>query len=260
MEHIITLDHVSVRYGKTMALQEVSGVFHEGSLTAIAGPNGAGKSTLLKTIAGILKPTRGQITIQKKYQNAIGYLPQTATIQRDFPINVLQAVLTGFWPKIHHQKAITSAMKNKALEALKQVGLEGFETREISSLSGGQFQRMLFARVIIQDAKVILLDEPFTAVDAETTAKLIQILLMWHREKRTIICVLHDLLLIKKYFPESFILAGKCLGSGHTHRMFEENLLSFDLDMAEMYINTKEESLQHQHDAKFHKKEKRKRK
>jgi zinc/manganese transport system ATP-binding protein len=119
--------------------------------------------------------------------------------------------------------------------ALADVGLDGYEKRPIFDLSGGEFQRMLFARVIVQNAPVILLDEPFTAVDAETTARLIRILLKWHAEGRTVLCVLHDLLLIKKYFPESMVLQGKCLGHDHTHRMFEQKLLSFDLDMAELH-------------------------
>jgi zinc/manganese transport system ATP-binding protein len=95
-----------------------------------------------------------------------------------------------------------------------------------------------------------LLDEPFTAIDAETTAKLIQLLLEWHKEGRTIVCALHDLLLIKKYFPDSFVLAGKCLGRGHTHDLFEQKLLSFNLDMAELYTNkTEAEKAHHDHHA-----------
>jgi len=116
-------------------------------------------------------------------------------------------------------------------------------------LSGGEFQRALFARVIVQNAPVILLDEPFTAVDAETTARLIRLLLTWHEEGRTVICVLHDLLLIRKYFPESMVLQGVCLGSGHTHKMFEQRLLSFDLDMAELHsFNENSHTEEHPHD------------
>jgi zinc/manganese transport system ATP-binding protein len=96
---------------------------------------------------------------------------------------------------------------------------------------------MLFARTIVEDADIILLDEPFAAVDAETTASLIQIIMDWHRAGKTVICVLHDLLMIRKYFPESMVLAGKCIGRGHTHDMFRQKLLSFDLDVAELYAD-----------------------
>jgi len=231
---LVTLDNVSVTYGRHVALKDVSGSFEPGSLTAVAGPNGAGKSTLLKVIAGAIKPSHGRVSVCKTCMRRTAYLPQINAIQRDFPITVMQAVCTGFWPDTRSFGAITSAMKDRARAALAAVGLAGCEKRQIGGLSGGQFQRMLFARVIVQDARVILLDEPFTAVDAATTAKLIQIILDWHREGRTIVCVLHDLLLIRKYFPESFVLSGNCLGRGHTHELFEQKLLSFDLDMAEL--------------------------
>jgi len=235
MEPLITLENVSVHYGRNKALQDVSGSFHAGSLTAVAGPNGAGKSTLLKVIAGVVRPQRGRVTRCETCARRIAYLPQTTTLQHDFPLTVLQAVCTGFWTEAGNSGAIGTATLERARAALAEVGLCGFKERQISSLSGGEFQRLLFARVILQDATIILLDEPFAAVDAATTAKLIQILLKWHKEGRTIICVLHDLLMIRKYFPESFLLSGKCLGRGHTHALFEQKLLSFDLDMAELF-------------------------
>lgn len=245
MEPVITLDNVSVRYGHRTALQEISGAFHAGSLTAIAGPNGAGKSSLLKVIVGIIKPTGGTIKIAEPYASAIAYLPQTTSIQRDFPLTVEQTVATGYWQKIGNFGAVDAQMKKRAHEALAEVDLDGFAPRQIGALSGGQFQRMLFARVIVQGAPIILLDEPFAAVDAETTARLMQILLNWHEQGRTVICVLHDLLMIQKYFPDSFVLAGKCLGHGHTHRMLEQKLLSFDLDMAEICPGTETETHHH---------------
>ena len=235
----VSLSHVSVQYARHRAIDDISAVFQVGSLTAVAGPNGAGKSTLLKTIAGILRPVKGEMHINLPPGRAIAYLPQTANIQREFPMSVLQVVCTGFWERTGNRGEITPAMRDAAQQAIADVGLKGLENRQIAELSGGQFQRMLFARVMVQDAPIILLDEPFTAIDGETTARLIQILLRWHAEKRTVICVLHDLLLIKKYFPDSFVLAGKCLGSGHTHELFEQKLLSFDLDMVE--IQTPEE-------------------
>lgn len=247
MRDIVTFENVTVRFGHHVALQDISGGFHEGSLTAIAGPNGAGKSTLLKTIVGIVRPRAGRVVIER--QTPISYLPQASSLQRDFPLSVMQAVCTGLWGGIGNGGSISKAMREKARQALAEVGIGGLEERQISGLSGGQFQRLLFARVILQNAPLILLDEPFTAVDAETTARLIQIVLGWHRQGRTVICVLHDLLLIQKYFPDSFVLAGKCLGHGHTHKMLEQKLLSFDLDMAELCPGTEDETHhRHEHD------------
>lgn len=231
---LITLQDVAVRYGRREALHDISGAFHRGSLTAIAGPNGAGKSTLLKTIAGIVRPARGTVMLAPELNGHIAYLPQATHMQRDFPITVLQAVCTGFWNDIGDIGRIDHARQSQAMAALAAVGVESLARRTVAELSGGQFQRLLFARVALQDAPLILLDEPFTAVDAETTLRLMRLVLDWNREGRTIICVLHDLLLIRKYFPESFVLAGHCLGRGHTHAMFEQKLLSFDLDMAEL--------------------------
>lgn len=226
---------MTVQYGPLKALQDVSGQFGAGSLTAIAGPNGAGKSTLLKVIAGRLRPRQGRVFIAPDVRGRMGYLPQSNAIQKEFPLNVMQAASTGLWPEIGNDKAITKERQEKTRRALADVGLDGLESRQIGELSGGQFQRLLFARLLLQDPQLFLLDEPFAAVDAETTARLIGLLLDWHRKGRTIICVLHDLLLIHKYFPESFVLAGKCMGKGHTHDLFEQKLLSFDLDMAEIH-------------------------
>ncbi|MBV8060281.1 MAG: ABC transporter ATP-binding protein [Alphaproteobacteria bacterium] len=241
---LITLNDIFVSYGRHVALQSVSGQFACGSLTAVAGPNGSGKSTLLKAIAGVLHPTRGTIAFADNVRPSMAYLPQAVHLQRDFPLSVLDVVLTGFYPEAGEAGGLSKAQKQVASKALGEVGLGGFEKRQINALSGGELQRTLFARVIVQNANVILLDEPFSAVDAATTARLIQLLLKWHEEGRTIICVLHDLLLIKKYFPESMVLQGKCLGSGHTHQMFEQKLLSFDLDMAELV--PPEDPLHHQ--------------
>ncbi|MBI1273947.1 MAG: ATP-binding cassette domain-containing protein [Alphaproteobacteria bacterium] len=251
MTAAITINNLAVHYGKHVALHDIHAVFEAGSLTAMAGPNGAGKSTLLKTIAGIVRPKRGSVTINPALESSIAYMPQLTSIQRDFPISVLKATCTGFWPRIGNTGAITRAMQQQALTALADVGLADYAERQIDCLSGGQFQRLLFARLIIQDPRLILLDEPFTAVDAGTTARLIRIMLQWHQEGRTIICVLHDLLLIRKYFPESFVLAGKCLGRGHTHKLFEQKLLSFDLDMAELHTGTND-THGHQHEGHGH--------
>ncbi len=230
----ITLDGVTVRYGRQIALHEISGSFVAGSLTAMAGPNGAGKSTLLKVMAGIIRPSSGRVVVDERFRGKIAYLPQTSAMNRDFPLSAMQTACMGFWTTVGDTGEITAAMTEKAAAALAKMGLSGLEDRPIGALSGGQFQRLLLSRVMLQAPEVILLDEPFASLDAESTARLMRLLLDWHAEGKTIVCALHDLLLIRKYFPESFLLAGKCLGRGHTHELFEQKLLSFDLDMAEL--------------------------
>ncbi|HVY13489.1 MAG TPA: ABC transporter ATP-binding protein [Alphaproteobacteria bacterium] len=245
MTALVSLENVTLAYGRHVALEGVNASFPEGSLTAVAGPNGSGKSTMLKAVAGILKPRRGRVIMGKEAAKSLAYLPQTQALQRDFPMTVEEAAAGGFYPRLGDWGMIDQTRRAEISYALKEVGLEGFEKRGIEGLSSGQFQRLLFARLMLQDAKLILLDEPFAAVDAETTAKLINLLLQWHRQGRTVVCVLHDLLLIKKYFPQAIVLGGKCLGRGHTHELFEQKLLSFDLDMAELCPDEKHATHHH---------------
>ncbi len=221
----VELQDLTVSYDRHPAIHHVSGVFADGSLTAIAGPNGAGKSTLLKAIAGIMKTDTGQIIFNGLKQREIAYMPQAAEISRDFPMTVLQMVATGYWRKSGAFGGINSRQLGQAKYALASVGLTEFENRPIGTLSSGQFQRMLFARVILQDAKLILLDEPFAAIDFETTLKLLKIIQTWHGEKRTVICVLHDIGQIREYFPECLLLARKCIGWGNSSAVLNNDNL-----------------------------------
>ncbi|MDX1975075.1 MAG: ABC transporter ATP-binding protein [Rickettsiales bacterium] len=216
MSACIRLENLTISYQRHPAVHHISGVFTQGSMTAITGPNGAGKSTLLKGLAGIVTPDSGRIILEGLTPSDIAYLPQAVDFNRDFPISVLQMVLTGLWNERGSFKAIGKALRAKALDAIEATGLCGFEHRDISSLSSGQFQRALFARLLLQDAKLILLDEPFAAVDEDTIAKLLEILLRWQREGRTIICVLHDFAHIQRYFPDCVLLARECIAWGKT--------------------------------------------
>lgn len=211
----ITLDNITVTYNRHPAVHHVSGALSRGSLTAIAGPNGAGKSTLLKAIMGELKPAEGHIHRTVPARD-YGYLPQAADINRRFPVSVLDTVVLGAWKRAGAFGAIGAHERRKAAEALAAVGLEGFEARPIGSLSAGQFQRTLFARLLLQDASVIILDEPFTAIDARTTQDLINIVLHWHGEGRTVVAVLHDHEQVRAHFPQTLLIARELIGWGPT--------------------------------------------
>jgi len=227
MSASVTLENVTVSYNRHPAVHHISGTFEAGSLTAIAGPNGAGKSTLLKAIAGILVPEEGRITIAGTTRERIAYLSQAPEMQRDFPMSVLHMVATGFWHQTGAMGTITPHMRQQAAGALAEVRLQGMEKRDLSSLSAGQFQRALFARLLLQDAALMLLDEPFTAIDESTTAHLMDIVLRWHREKRTVICVLHDFEQIRKYFPQCLLLARECIAWGESAKtLHPEKLLN----------------------------------
>jgi zinc/manganese transport system ATP-binding protein len=211
----VTLENLTLSYARHPALHHVSGCFASGSLTAVAGPNGAGKSTLLKAVAGLIAPDAGTIRMQPA-RPCFAYLPQAATLQRDFPISLLEMVSLGLWKDSGGFGALGKAAREKALAALEKVGLAGFSARPVFTLSAGQFQRAQFARVLLQDAPLILLDEPFSAVDAQTQSRLLHLIAEWHAQRRTVICVLHDLAQIHAHFPQCLLLARRAIAWGAT--------------------------------------------
>ncbi|MBT9385768.1 metal ABC transporter ATP-binding protein [Pseudooceanicola sp. CBS1P-1] len=212
----IRFQDVTVAYDRHPALHHLTGSFDPGSLTAIAGPNGAGKSTLLRALMGELAPVTGRIERGGLALRDLGYLPQAAAIERGFPITVADTVILGGWRRIGSFRGVTRALRRRAAEALEAVGLEGFDARPVSALSAGQFQRVLFARLLVQDAPVIVLDEPFTAIDARTTRDLLDIVTRWHGEGRTVIAVLHDFDQVRAHFPQTLLLARDLIGWGPT--------------------------------------------
>lgn len=147
---------------------------------------------MLEAIIGLLPATTGRIDHAALKRSDIAYLPQQAQIDHQFPITVLDMVLLGHWRRIGPLGAVTAELENRAITALAAVGLADFRGRPIRSLSAGQFQRVLFARMLLQDARLILLDEPFTTIDTRTTANLLDVVHAWHAEQRTVIAVLHD--------------------------------------------------------------------
>lgn len=208
---------LTVCYGRRPAVHHVSGRFAPGSLTAVVGPNGAGKTTLLRALAGLHRPESGRVESgTAPAANRIALLPQASTLDRSFPLACLDAVLFGLWAEAGAFRALPRDARPRALAALAAVGLSGFAGRPVGSLSAGQFQRVLFARLLLQDAPVILLDEPFNALDARTAADLLGVVRRWHGEGRTVIAVLHDLELVRREFPETLLLARDCLGWGPT--------------------------------------------
>jgi zinc/manganese transport system ATP-binding protein len=212
----IRLRDVTIAYDRHPAVHHLSGVFTAGSMTAIAGPNGAGKSTLLKALMGELRLTSGSIDCEVLAPAEIAYLPQAAEIDRHFPMRVGDAILLGAWRQAGAFRAVSTGSAAQARRSLTAVGLADFERCSIGSLSAGQFQRVLFARLLLQNAKVILLDEPFTAIDARTTHDLLGLVQGWHRQGRTVIAVLHDFDQVRAHFPETLLLAREPIAWGPT--------------------------------------------
>lgn len=232
--------NLTLGYDRHPAVHHLEGQVKRGALLALVGPNGGGKSTLLKAIAGQLAPLGGEI---RRHCHRLAYMPQIADLSRDFPVSVFDLALTGLCGSRGMFGGIGRADRLKAMGALEAVGLSGFEHRSIRTLSGGQLQRLLFARLMLQDADLILLDEPFTAIDSRTTEDLVAIIHRWHGEGRTLVAVLHDLPLVTAHFPETLLLAREPLGWGPTVNILTDERLAkaramsaaFDRDAAECH-------------------------
>jgi zinc/manganese transport system ATP-binding protein len=226
MSAAIRFSNLTLGYDRHPAVHHLDGDVETGALLAICGPNGAGKSTLLKGIVGALSPLSGTVSLPRVKTREIAYLPQAADIDKSFPINVFDVVAMGLWKRRGLFGGISSSDEDKIHRAIATVGLEGFERRAIATLSGGQLQRMLFARLLIQDAAIILLDEPFTAIDSKTTEDLLDLVARWRDEKRTVLAVLHDLDLVRQHFPQTLLLARETIARGRTEDVLTpENLL-----------------------------------
>lgn len=207
---------LTLGYDRHPAVHHLSGRIESGALVAICGPNGAGKSTLLKGIVGALTPIGGEIRIDGVDRRDIAHLPQVAEVDRSFPLSVFDFVALGLWRRSGLFGGIGRRDAETIERALDSVGLAGFEMRPIGTLSGGQMQRVLFARLLVQDARVILLDEPFNAVDERTTDDLVRLIVRWHLEGRTVVAVLHDLALVERIFPETWLMAREPVACGPT--------------------------------------------
>lgn len=220
MNVAIQVNDLTLCYRQHPAIHHLSGVFLAGQATAIIGPNGAGKSTLLKGLAGLMAADHGTIDIAPSA--TLAYLPQLSQVDRDFPINVFEFAAAGLWAKMGNTRTMNMAGHDCVMAALRTVGLADFVQRNLDTLSGGQMQRVLFARLIVQDANIILLDEPFTAIDARTTADLTLLMRKWLIEQRTVIAVLHDMSQVQSYFSHSVLLAREKVAWGKTAEVLTE--------------------------------------
>src|SRR3984893_5117012 len=232
---------LTLGYERHPAVHHLTGTVEQGARTAVVDRNGAGKSTLFRGVVAVLKPLAGQIERGGLAPRDLAYLPQVAEIDRTFPINVYDMVAMGLWRHAGLFGRVDRAARDKIEAAIGTVGLSGFEERAISTLSGGQMQRMLFARLLLQDSPVMVLDEPFNGIDARTAADLVALVERWHADRRTVLAALHDLELVRAHFPETLLLAREPVAWGRTTDVLTaENLLkarqmceAFDSNAAE---------------------------
>ncbi|MBS7545341.1 zinc ABC transporter ATP-binding protein AztA [Ancylobacter oerskovii] len=235
MGEVLAFRDVTLGYDRHPAVHHLSGIVNAGELIAVCGPNGAGKSTLLKGVMGLLPPLSGSIARPDGGRARIAYLPQAAEVDRSFPICVYDLVALGLWRRTGLFGGVSRADRERIAAAIAAVGLEGFERRAIGTLSGGQMQRALFARLLLQDAEIILLDEPFTALDTATVSDLVALVERWHGEGRTVLAVLHDLELVRAHFPRTLLLARSPVDWGETRAVLTAANLSKARRMCEAW-------------------------
>jgi manganese/zinc/iron transport system ATP- binding protein len=228
-EPAIEIADLTVAYERKPVLWEINLSVAQGVLGGIVGPNGAGKSTLIKAmlelvprVSGTVKVLGQQITAQR---HRIAYVPQRESVDWDFPSTVLDVVLMGLYREIGWFRTTRKSHRLKALEALERVGIAELKDRQISQLSGGQQQRTFLARALVQSSDILLLDEPFAAVDAATEQSIIQVLREQRDLGKTILVVHHDLHTVPQYFDHVLLINVHAVAWGPIHQVFtEENL------------------------------------
>ena len=222
---ILRFDNLTLGYNRHPAVHHLKEEIGAGALLAVVGPNGGGKSTLLKGIVGELRPLQGRIELFGVDRRQIAYLTQQSTLDASFPITIHDFVAMGMWWQFGPFRRFDRAARRRIDDAIAAVGLGGLESRPIGQLSGGQLQRVRFARVLLQDAPLVLLDEPYAAIDANTVNDLAALVRRWNGEGRTVISVLHDIEHVRHEYPETLLLAREAVARGATAAVLsEENL------------------------------------
>jgi len=243
---MLNVKNLTVAYDDTPVFSDVAVNFNAGKITGIIGPNGAGKSTLIKAILNLVKVRQGSVDYNgqsiKSVQKRIAYVEQRKDLDLTFPIDVLDLVLTGTYGKLGLFKSPGKAEKQASLDALEQVSLSKFKKRQIGNLSGGQLQRVFVARAIVQQAEIIILDEPFVGIDLQSETAIMQILKQWRDENKTIIVIHHDLNKVTKYFDDLVILNHGIVDFGPAQEVYNpKNIESaFSADLSSVLFQEKE--------------------
>ncbi|EEW36956.1 ABC transporter, ATP-binding protein [Granulicatella adiacens ATCC 49175] len=239
MNSLITIKNIGVSYAmQPHVLKDCNATIEGPSITGIIGPNGAGKSTLLKAILGLIQSS-GEILIDgeptKKVLQKIAYVEQKSQIDFTFPITIRECVALGRTVKKKPLQRLTKEDWEKVDAAIEEVGLTDLASRQIGALSGGQFQRVLLARCMVQEAQYIFLDEPFVGIDMLSEKVIMTIIRKWKEEGKTILMVNHDLSKVKEYFDQVILVKHAIVASGKTEDVFIKKYLD-DVYGGSVYI------------------------
>ncbi|WMS41033.1 metal ABC transporter ATP-binding protein [Acuticoccus sp. MNP-M23] len=228
-ESPLAIRGLTVSYGEKPAIFSVDATFAPHAMTAIVGPNGAGKSTLLKAALGVVPRLSGEVTVfgapLKASRGRIAYVPQRASVDWDFPTTVIDVVMMGLFRQLGLLRRIGRRHRNTAMDALSRVGMADFAQRQIGQLSGGQQQRVFLARALAQGADLYLLDEPFAGVDAATERAIIDVLKTLKDDRKSVVCVHHDLATVRAYFDHVFLINVNKIAEGPVETAFTSDNL-----------------------------------
>ena len=225
----ISIHDMTIAYHRKPVLWDVDFNAPEGKLIGILGPNGAGKSTLLKAILDLIPKASGRVLVYGKpyrsQRHLVGYVPQRESVDWDFPVNALDVVAMGLYGKIGWCRPVRRSHRQAALSALERVSMADYARRQISQLSGGQQQRIALARALAQDARIYMMDEPFSGVDAATEKAIVSLLHDLRSAGKTVLVVHHDLQTVTDYFDHLILLNMRIVTHGPTQEVFTpENL------------------------------------
>lgn len=234
---MLNVKNLTVAYDDTPVFSDVAVNFNAGKITGIIGPNGAGKSTLIKAMLNLIKRQQGDVDYNgqsiKSIQKKIAYVEQRKDLDLTFPIDVFDLVLTGTYGRLGLFRSPGKTEKQASKDALAQVSLTEFSKRQIGNLSGGQLQRVFVARAIVQQAEIIILDEPFVGIDLQSETAIMKILKQWRDENKTIIVIHHDLNKVSNYFDDLVILNHGIVDYGPVEKVYNpknmEKAFSADL-------------------------------
>lgn len=228
--NLLEVEDLTVSYGKNLVLGEAClQIKTGGKIIGILGPNGAGKSTFLKAILHLCPKRSGRVLFWGKplsyFQEKVAYVPQKEEIDWEFPITAYEVVLMGRYGQLKFWQKPRLSDKEAALDALRKMGLKGYENHQISELSGGQQQKLFLARAMVQKAEIYFLDEPFQGVDATSEIAMIQMFKEWKEQGKTLFIVHHDLSCLKQYFDELILIHKRIVAYGPTEEIItSENL------------------------------------
>jgi len=221
---VLDVKDLCVKYGAVTALENITFSLNNGERVAVVGPNGAGKSTLFRAITGILPASRGSISVfgaQPEKHFCIAYVVQRSQVDWTFPVSVYDVVMMGRAGEIGPLRRTRKADRERVNECLDKVGLADLRHRQISELSGGQQQRMFIARALAQEAKLMLMDEPFAGLDIKSQNSLLEIFDQLRAENVTVMVALHDLKLAAEKFDRVLLLNRTLSGFGTPKEIFD---------------------------------------